>query len=191
MTTPERVKRSPAAPAEILHFWFVEAGKKKWFRGGPSFDAEIKARFLGHHAAAAAGLLEHWRANADGALALLILLDQFSRNLYRGDKRAFASDPYARLIAVDAIRRRFDRVGDIERRPFYYLPFMHSERLEDQERSVALFKSTMPGSSNYPHAVEHWEIIKRFGRFPHRNDVFARASTQAELVYLREGGFRG
>jgi len=111
--------------------------------------------------------------------------------MFRRDARAFACDPFARMIAADAIGRRFDRVGNIERRPFYYLPFMHSERLEDQERSVRLFNATMPGSTNYPHAVEHAAIIRRFGRFPHRNAALGRQSTPEELAYLRDGGFRG
>ncbi len=189
--TPEQVKRSPESGADVLRFWFVQAGKKKWFRGGPPFDAEIRARFAGHHAAAAAGLLECWRSTPDGALALLIILDQFSRNLFRNDARAFACDAYARLVASEAIRRRFDKVGDIERRPFFYLPFMHSEGLGDQDFSVRLFKATMPGSVNYPHAVEHREIIARFGRFPHRNAVIGRTPRPEEAAYLRQGGFRG
>ncbi|NWG91420.1 MAG: DUF924 domain-containing protein [Parvularculaceae bacterium] len=187
----ERVKRSPSAAADILRFWFAEAGKKKWFRGGPDFDAEIRARFSDHHAAAAAGLLEPWRTTPAGALALVITLDQFSRNLFRKDARAFAADPYCRLVADGAIRRRFDRAASVEARPFFYLPFMHSERLDDQRRSVALFKAISPASPNIPYAIEHARIIERFGRFPHRNDVLGRTSSPAEIAYLKHGGFRG
>lgn len=191
MTNPESVKRSSVAAQEIVRFWFVESGKKKWFRGGPLFDAEIRARFSGHYRAASAGLLECWRAMPNGALALLILLDQFPRNMFRGDARAFASDPYARLIASGAIARRFDRIAPPAARAFFYLPFMHSELLADQERSVALFRATMPGSTNLPYAVEHFEIIRRFGRFPHRNAIVGRESTREEIAYLAHGGFHG
>lgn len=191
MTNPESVKRSPSAPADILRFWFVESGKRKWFRGGPAFDAEIRARFSGHHFAASAGLLDHWRAAPGPALALLIILDQFSRNIFRRDARAFASDPYARLIADGVIARRFDKIARLEARAFFYLPFMHSETLADQHRSLALFKATMPGSTNLPYATHHAEIIERFGRFPHRNEVLGRRSTAAETAYLKHGGFRG
>ncbi|OFX00661.1 MAG: hypothetical protein A3E78_08300 [Alphaproteobacteria bacterium RIFCSPHIGHO2_12_FULL_63_12] len=191
MNNPESVKRSPGAAQDVVRFWFDVAGRKKWFRGGPAFDAEIRARFSGHYQAASLGLLDCWRATPTGALALLILLDQFPRNMFRRDARAFASDPFARLIAAEAIRRRFDRVGKPERRPFFYLPFMHSESLDDQKRCVALFKATMPGSANLPFAIEHYEIIRRFGRFPHRNAPLGRASTREEHAFLKNGGFRG
>ena len=189
--TLERIKRSPNAPKAVLRFWFIESGKKKWFRGGPEFDDEIAARFSAHHQAAAAGLLEHWRASASAALALILLLDQFSRNLFRNNARAFACDPYARLVAQGAIGRRFDKIASEERRAFFYLPFMHSERLADQDYSVRLFKATMAGSTNLPFAIEHRDIVARFGRFPHRNDVLGRASRAKEIAYLKHGGFRG
>lgn len=185
----ERIRRSPSAPADVVRFWFEEAGPRKWFRGGPAFDAEIRARFSDHHAAASSGLLEPWRATPEGALALLIVLDQFSRNLFRGDARAFASDPYARLIADGAIARRFDKIAAPAARPFFYLPFMHSEDRADQRRSLALFKATLPASGNLRFAVEHADIIERFGRFPHRNAVLARTPTPAETAYLNHGGF--
>ncbi|MEK7266259.1 MAG: DUF924 family protein [Pseudomonadota bacterium] len=191
MNNPESVKRCASAAVDVVRFWFVQSGRKKWFRGGPSFDAEIVARFSGHHRAAAAGLLDHWRATPTGALALLLILDQFSRNMFRRDARAFASDPYARLIASGAIERRFDKIAAPDARAFFYLPFMHSENLGDQHRSVALFKATMPGSSNLPFAVEHCEIIERFGRFPHRNRALGRTSYADEIAYLAHGGFKG
>lgn len=183
------MKRSPGAAADIVRFWFVESGPKKWFRGGPKFDAEIRARFSGHHAAAAAGLLEAWRVTPAGALALLLILDQFSRNMFRRDARAFATDAYSRMIAGGAIARRFDKVAPAERRAFFYLPFMHSEILADQQRSVALFTALMPASSNLRFAIEHAEIVERFGRFPHRNAVLGRSSTPAEIDFLAHGGF--
>lgn len=189
MTGAESVKRSVRAAGDVVRFWFVESGKNKWFRGGPAFDAEIRARFSGHHAAASAGLLDAWRATPTGALALLLILDQFSRNLFRRNPRAFASDAYARMIASGALARRFDKIAAPDMRAFFYLPFMHSEDIDDQRRSVALFKATMPQSTNLPYAVEHCEIIERFGRFPHRNAVLGRASTTAEIEYLANGGF--
>lgn len=137
------------------------------------------------------GLLDHWRAAPKPALALLIILDQFSRNIFRRDGRAFASDPYARLVAEGAVARRFDKIAPFEARAFFYLPFMHSETIPDQRRSVALFKATMPGSTNLPYAVEHSKIIDRFGRFPHRNEILGRRSTADERAYLKHGGFRG
>ncbi len=191
IANPELIKRMPGAAAEVVRFWFVESGPKKWFRGGPKFDAEIRKRFRAHHAAAAAGLLNHWRSTPAGALALLLILDQFSRNMFRRDPRAFASDPYARLIASDAMRRRFDKIAPPNARAFFYLPFMHSEDLADQKRSVALFKATMPGSTNLPFAIEHAEIVERFGRFPHRNEILGRRSTPEEITYLKNGVFRG
>lgn len=183
------MKRSPGAARDIIDFWFVEAGRRKWFSGGPTFDAQIRARFAGHHAAAAAGLLDAWRATPDGALALLLVLDQFSRNMFRRDARAFAADPLARMIASGAIARRFDKIAPAEARAFFYLPFMHSEILADQVRCVALFRATMPASSNLSYAIGHAAIIRRFGRFPHRNAYVGRRSTAAEIAYLRNGGF--
>ena len=188
---PELIKRTPGAAGDVVGFWFDESGPKKWFRGGPAFDAEIRTRFHAHHAAATAGLLDGWRASAPTALALLLILDQFSRNMFRRDPRAFASDPYARLVASNAIERRFDKIAPANMRAFFYLPFMHSECLADQKRSVALFKATMPGSTNLPFAIEHAEIVERFGRFPHRNEALGRRSTPAEIAYLKHGGFRG
>jgi uncharacterized protein (DUF924 family) len=185
----ERIRRTPGEAARVLQFWFAEAGRKKWFRGGPDFDAAIRARFSGHHAAAAAGLLDSWRATPAGALALIILVDQFSRNLFRRDARAYAADAYARLAAESAIGRRFDMIASPEARAFFYLPFMHSESPFDQQRSVALFKARLPASSNLSHALEHADIIRRFGRFPHRNAVVGRRSTPAEIAFLKHGGF--
>jgi len=190
LTNPEQVKRSASAAKDVVRFWFDESGPRKWFLGGPAFDAEIRERFHAHHAAASTGLLDHWRAAPAGALALLLILDQFSRNMFRRDARAFATDPFARMIAADAINRRFDKSAPADARAFFYLPFMHSEALADQHRSVALFKATMAASSNMRYAIEHCEIVARFGRFPHRNETLRRRSTPEEIQYLKNGGFR-
>ncbi|MCA8888612.1 MAG: DUF924 domain-containing protein [Parvularculaceae bacterium] len=187
--TPETVKRSPDAFEDILKFWFEESGRRKWFSGGLSFDAEIRDRFGVHHQAAASGLLDHWTATPRSCLALLIILDQFSRNMFRRDPRAFAMDAHARSIAGNAIIRRFDLIATDERRTFFYMPFMHSEILADQRKCVAYFKARLAGADNIPFAVEHMEIIERFGRFPHRNQALGRISTPDEIRYLSQGGF--
>lgn len=185
----EAVKRSPEAAGDVVRFWFDETSPRKWFMGGPAFDAEVRNRFSGHHSAASLGLIDHWRATPDGALALVLILDQFSRNLFRKNPRAFASDADARRIAEGAIRRRFDRVCRPKARAFFYLPFMHSENLADQQRSLSLFTAGLAGSMNIAYAQGHAAIIRRFGRFPHRNAVLGRKSTPAELAFLNQGGF--
>jgi uncharacterized protein (DUF924 family) len=173
----------------ILGFWFEEHGRNDWFARRDAFDSEIRRRFGEAHRAAVAGELDAMRASADGALALIITLDQFSRNLYRDDPRAFAADAKACDIARGAIDRRFDMVAPKARRAFFYMPFMHSEDLADQELSVALFKARLPGSYNLRYAEDHRAIIRRFGRFPHRNKVLGRESTAEEFAFLAAGGF--
>ncbi len=190
---------SPKAPAalidhrrlarSILDFWFKEHGRNDWFARRTRFDAEIRRRFGVAHESALAGRLDALRADADGALALILLLDQFSRNLYRDDARAFIGDEKARAIARGAIRRRFDMIAPRARRAFFYMPFMHSEALADQELSVGLFRARLPGSYNLRYAEDHRAIIARFGRFPHRNKILGRASTPEEIAYLAAGGF--
>ena len=182
--------RPTAAAAEaVLSFWFIETKPYQWFRRDLSFDAEIASRFGALHEAARQGRLDVWRAHPRHALALIIILDQFSRNLFRDTPGAFASDAQALAVAKDAIARRFDKLYAAKERAFFYMPFMHSESIAEQERCVALFKATLPDTMNLPFAVEHWEIIHRFGRFPHRNRVLGRASTSAEIAFLRAGGF--
>jgi uncharacterized protein (DUF924 family) len=176
-----------ALAADILKFWFEDAGPKKWFRRSDAFDAEVKQRFLPAFDAATSGELDAMRATRDGSLALVLVLDQFSRNMFRGTPRAFEQDAEARAIARNAITRRFDMAVPEERRAFFYMPFMHSEGLADQEYSVALF--TARCHANVPYAVEHRDIIARFGRFPHRNEVLGRASTADEIAFLKAGGF--
>lgn len=176
-------------PHDILDFWF-EAGPEKWWMSGPDFDAEVRKRFDEANAAAALGQYDLWMKGKEGALALIILLDQFSRNLFRDDSQAFANDAKARDIALSAIRSQFDRQFDADHRQFFYLPFMHSENLADQDFCVALYRAS--GSENgVMHALEHREIILRFGRFPHRNTVMGRPTSPAEQAYLDAGGFSG
>jgi uncharacterized protein (DUF924 family) len=180
---------APSKPEEVVAFWRA-AGPQKWFRKDAAFDREIAARFLATHEAAAAGRLSDWEATPDGAFALLLLLDQFPRNMFRGSARAFATDPLARAVAERAIAHGFDtRVPSAERN-FFHLPFMHSENLADQERSLELARRLSDGESA-KYAEIHADIIRRFGRFPHRNAVLGRATTADEQAYLDAGGFAG
>jgi uncharacterized protein (DUF924 family) len=178
-----------ADAAEILSFW-REAGYDRWFKKDSAFDEEIRRRFLASYEAAAAGKLSGWELTADGALALLILLDQFPRNIFRGDARAFATDPLARAIAAGAVVRGFDSQVAKELRGFFYLPFEHSEYLADQERSVA-FNKAAGDANGLKWAEIHADIIRRFGRFPHRNAVLGRTTTPEEQAFLDSGGFAG
>ncbi len=176
-------------PADILAFW-REAGPDKWFIKDEAFDAEIRSRFLEAHEAAAAGRLSDWEATPEGAYALLILLDQFPRNLFRGSSRAFATDAQALAVAERAIARGFDKEFDNPERRFIYLPFMHAEDLAHQERCIALCEAAVdPEGVRF--AVIHRDIIRDFGRFPHRNPILGRPTTAEERAFLEEGGFGG
>jgi uncharacterized protein (DUF924 family) len=179
----------PPTAAEVTAFWRA-AGPSKWFSKDADFDREITGRFLAAHEAAGAGRLSDWEATPEGAFALLILLDQFPRNMFRNSVRAFATDPLARAVAGRAIARGFHaRIADAER-AFFYLPFEHSENLADQERSLALWRQSGSGEID-KYAQIHADIIRRFGRFPHRNAVLGRATTPEEQAFLDGGGFAG
>ncbi|MBI2715496.1 MAG: DUF924 family protein [Rhizobiales bacterium] len=177
------------SPAEVVAFW-RDAGPQRWFTKDAAFDDDIRRRFLGLHETAAAGKLSHWEQTAEGALALLILLDQFPRNMFRGQARAFASDPLARAIAAGALVRGFDAQAPDGMRGFFYLPFEHSENLADQERCVAFHKA-IGDVDGLKWAEIHTDIIRRFGRFPHRNAALGRATTPDEQAFLDAGGFAG
>jgi uncharacterized protein (DUF924 family) len=175
-------------PADIVAFWRA-AGPQKWFKKDAAFDAAIRERFFSTYEAAAAGKLA-WEATPEDALALLLLLDQFPRNMFRGQARAFATDPLARAVAGRAIARGFDRQFPPAERIFCYLPFEHSEDIADQERSVALVRAC--GDADLVKWAElHADIIRRFGRFPHRNAVLGRRTTAEEQAFLDGGGFAG
>jgi len=180
---------SIASAEEVLAFWRA-AGPTKWFERDDAFDAEIRARFLATCEAAAAGRLEAWQRTPDGTLALLILLDQFPRNLFRGDARAFATDAAARSIAERAIARGTDRLFPLPERGFFYLPLMHSENLADQERCIALCRDAGDAEGE-KYAEIHADVIHRFGRFPHRNHALGRDTTEQERAFLDGGGFGG
>ena len=178
-----------AEPAAVLAFW-REAGPDKWFKKDNAFDAAIRERFLSTYEAAAKGELGHWETTPEHALALTIALDQFPRNMFRGGARAFAADPIARAVADRAIVRGFDQATALNDRQFFYLPFEHSEAIADQERCCALFRAT--GDAELTKWAElHADIIRRFGRFPHRNAVLGRATTPEEQAFLDSGGFAG
>lgn len=176
-------------PAGVLAFW-REAGRERWYKPSDAFDAEVRDRFLALWHKAAAGGLASWEDSDDGALALVIVVDQFPRNMFRGTPEAFASDALAREVARRAIERGTDRRIDPLLLEFLYLPFMHSEHLPDQLRCVALFENT-DNAENLKYAREHAGIIQRFGRFPHRNRLLGRDTTADEQAFLDGGGFAG
>jgi len=177
-----------ATPQTVLAFWRA-AGPDKWFEKDAGFDAAISERFHATYEAAAARRLG-WDEDAQDALALVIVLDQFPRNMFRDSARAFAADPRAREVASRAIARGFDQRVPAAERMFFYLPFEHSEKLADQERCVALNRATGDAEAT-KWAEHHADIIRRFGRFPHRNAVLGRATTVEEQAFLDSGGFAG
>jgi uncharacterized protein (DUF924 family) len=175
--------------AEILAFWFSDRVKPKWFEPDAAFDAELNERFRPAHERARAGDLGSWAGTPEGALALVILLDQIPRNIERGRPAAFATDEQALAIAKQAVGRGFDAGLDPEKRQFLYLPFMHSERLEDQERGLELYTALgLTGPLDFMR--QHRDVIARFGRFPHRNEMLARQSTEEEIAFLKQPGSR-
>ena len=175
-------------PQDVIDFW-VGAGPAKWFARDDAFDAAIRDRFEALHHAAARGELD-WGESAEGALALLILLDQFPRNLFRRSPHAFATDPLARSVARQAIARGFDQQTDAALRSFFYLPFEHSEDLADQDYGVGLCEA-LGDPETLKWAIVHRDIIVRFGRFPHRNVMLGRETTAEEQAFLDGGGFAG
>jgi uncharacterized protein (DUF924 family) len=178
-----------ATPSDVLAFW-RGAGPDKWFTKDTAFDDDIRSRFLATYEAAAAGKLADWENAADSALALVIVLDQLPRNMFRGSARTYAADSLALALAERAIARGFDQaVAPIDRQ-FFYLPFEHSELLEDQDRACALFRAE-GDADKLKWAELHADIIRRFGRFPHRNAALGRVSTPEEQAFLDGGGFAG
>jgi uncharacterized protein (DUF924 family) len=182
-----------ARPQDVLGFW-TAAGPDKWFAKSDAFDDAIRLKFEPVHLAAARGKYDAWAAEPEGALALLILLDQFPRNLYRDSGHAFATDGKARAIAAAALAAGHDKAVAPELRPFFYLPYEHSESLADQETSIALCEGLLKDTGDadtLKWAIAHRDIIARFGRFPHRNKALGRSTTAAEQDFLDEGGFAG
>jgi len=182
-----------ARPQDVLGFWRA-AGPEKWFAKNDAFDAAIRLKFEPVHHAAARGRHDDWAGTAEGALALVILFDQFPRNLYRGSGHAYATDGRARATARAAVAAGHDRQVEPELRAFFYLPYEHSESLADQEEGLALFQQLLADTGDTDSlkwAIAHRDIIARFGRFPHRNAALGRATTTAEQAFLDEGGFAG
>lgn len=176
-------------PADIVQFWSA-AGASAWFKKDAAFDETLRQRFEAAHHSAARGEFAHWQANADGALALLLLLDQIPRNIYRGSAHAFATDGLAQAIALDAIADGHDAATPMTLRIFFYLPLEHAENLALQERCVVLCEAA--GDTDFTKfAILHRDIIARFGRFPHRNAALGRATTPDEQAFLDAGGFAG
>lgn len=181
MTTPE----------EVLRFWLDEVGPDGWYAASDDLDATIRARFQSAWERAREGAFGLWLTYPTGALAYVVLMDQFPRNMFRGEARAFTSDRQAMAAAKAAIHRKWDLRIDEPARQFFYLPMMHSENLSDQDRCVRLLKERMPqtGADNLLHARAHREVIRLFGRFPYRNTALGRASTAPERAFSERGGY--
>lgn len=185
---------------EILTLWFGEphddhtyydTWHKRWFTPDPQFDLTIRDHFFVDYQLAADRQLMDWQQTPHSGLALIVLLDQFPRNMFRGDPRAFATDPLAREVATHLIQHNLDQQLLPVERSFVYMPFMHSEVLADQQRSVTLFRQLAqerPYLNSVSYALKHQEIIERFGRFPHRNAVLGRSSTPEEVEFLQQPG---
>ena len=180
-------------PRDLIDFW-TAAGVKAWFGAEPVYDTALRERFETAHMSASRGELDAWSKTAEGALALVLLLDQIPRNIYRGSAHAFATDPLARGVAVPAVAAGFDLAVPVELQIFFYLPFEHAEDSAIQRRAVALCEAhaSRGGDESYlRYARLHADIIARFGRFPHRNTVLGRITTPEEAAFLAEGGFKG
>jgi uncharacterized protein (DUF924 family) len=187
--TPASVRLAPAQRAlEVVEFW-EKAGPALWFAKDADFDKRFRERFMADHEAAARGELMHWQSTAEGAFALVILLDQFPRNAFRGTARMYDTDAMARKVANTAFAAGYDRLMPVPLQKFFVLPLAHSEDLADQERAVALARRI--SADDLAHAEHHRDIVRRFGRFPHRNEILHRESTREEVAYLENGGYQG
>ena len=176
------------SPVDVLDFWFADGSRAHWWEASDTFDDLIRSQFAELWEQACAGHLDNWADRPDGALALIILLDQFSRNLNRRSARAFAQDDKARSIARSTIANGLDMEIERERRQFIYMPFEHSEDLQDQITALAYMRERVGEPSAILFAEKHLEVIEKFGRFPHRNKALGRESTMAELAWLDQGG---
>ena len=170
-------------PQNITDFWFAEDTRKLWFNATSEFDQLLRERYLETWEQARRGQLDHWLQSADGCLALVIVLDQLPLNMFRNSAQSYATEAQSREVAHRAIERKFDQALDADRKAFLYMPFMHSENLEDQELALKLFDQTGL-ESNLRFAHHHHAIVAKYGRFPHRNEALGRVSTDAELEYL-------
>lgn len=181
---------------EVLTFWFGDEGgedygefRESWFERNDDFDREIQTRFSDLYEEAASGELDSWKEDSQSCLALIIVLDQFPRNMFRGDPRSWATDAKALEAAKHAVEHAYDRELPPFQRSFVYMPYMHSENLDDQKRCVELFELMGEGGeNNVEYAVGHRDIIERFGRFPHRNEILGRQTTPEEAEFLTQPG---
>lgn len=183
----------PPLYAELLDYW-RQAGPAKWFAKDDAFDRALRERFEALHFAASRGELNDWTVTAEGALALILLLDQIPRNIFRGSAHAFATDPMARAVADQAVGRDLHLQLEPALRPFVFLPFEHSESRSDQDCAVVLYEQharECGDAESLKWAILHRDIIDRFGRFPHRNKVMGRETTEDEARFLADGGFAG
>lgn len=187
-TLVTRLKAHLSSPHAVASYW-TPLGNAVWFGKDPIFDQKFRQTFAAEHGAAARGELMPWLATPEGALSLVVLLDQYPRNAFRGTARMYATDPLARIVADVALLHQYDQAVDPSVRVFFYLPFGHSELLHDQERAVELCADLPEPASS--HARGHRDIIARFGRFPHRNAILGRPSTEEETDWLAAGGFAG
>lgn len=179
------------SPEEVLEFWLDEVGPDNWYKPSEDLDQTVRDRFEASWENARAGACSLWLTYPNGTLAYVTLTDQFPRNMFRGEARAFATDAAALAAAKVAISRGWDMKIDEPARQFFYLPLMHSENLSDQDRCVRLICERMPdhGAENMNHSRAHREVIRRFGRFPHRNAALGRPSNAAERAFEAEGGY--
>ena len=184
-------ERLEITPSDIIDFWYTDAIKSQWFNATPQLDQEIRRRFEGIWQRAAAGGLDHWGESSAGSLALAIILDQFPLNMFRGGPASFSTEAKAIVVTLTALTRGLDKRLERQRRAFLYMPLMHSENMMHQELSVELF--TQAGlDENAVFAKHHRDIIRRFGRFPHRNAILGRHSTAEEIAYLAsDQAFKG
>ncbi len=170
-------------PSQIIDYWYSEPMRSHWFSSTPEIDARIRERYQQLWTDAAQGRFDHWRDDAPGCLALVLVFDQFPLNMFRGEARSFQTEGLARQVAAEALDRKFDALLKKEQLAFLFMPFMHSENLDDQDLSVALYERHGL-ENNLRFARHHREIIRRFGRFPHRNRILGRQSTREEQEYL-------
>lgn len=173
----------------VLRFWLEEVGPEGWYASDPELDARVRERFEPAWETARAGGCVSWLGEARAALALVVLLDQFPRNMFRDSAKAFSTDPRAQAAAKSAIRRGYDQREQPPARQFFYLPLMHAESVSDQERSVRLLLMRGGTADNILHARAHRDVIRRFARFPFRNKALARKSSPAEEAWLESGGY--
>lgn len=173
--------------SDILEFWFSEIKPAQWFEKNSDFDESIRARFEQDYKLAIQGIYDGWQNQPEGALALIILLDQFPRNMYRDTPQAFAGDAKALEVSKQAVAKEFDQTLSVQEKTFMYLPFEHSENIDDQKKSLELFETIKQDDPVvYDYAKRHYDVIKKFGRFPHRNSILERSNTKLEEEYLSQ-----